>query len=156
MREIFIDNIIIPGKWYLITNIVETYLGELFYGKYMKLYKAPIYKLQNLQELPWNILKEDLGKVYELQEDKFYLSEITENIPELTEVYDPTPPTEIYVVMARRWGCQDAHSYICGTSFTPETAKQLALQEEYLRGGKYECEIYRTWIGSDIMIPLEP
>ena len=48
---------------------------------------------------------------------------------------------KVYTVHAYRWGQRERHSYLVGVYSTPERALSVAEQEEYDRGGKYDCEV---------------
>lgn len=50
----------------------------------------------------------------------------------------------IYVVLARRWGDRERHSYLVGVTLSELEADLFALAEEDSRGGKYSCEILRA------------
>jgi len=51
----------------------------------------------------------------------------------------------IYVVMARRWGEEETHSYICGWSPNACDACDIADDEAERRGGKYAGVVYRIY-----------
>jgi len=48
----------------------------------------------------------------------------------------------IYVVIARRWGDMETHSYLVGYEDTLEKAKEIAELEYEYRGGKYAGFVY--------------
>lgn len=54
---------------------------------------------------------------------------------------------KIYIVLARRWGEDETHSYLCGWSEDVEKAKDVAEKEADYRGGKYVCVVYETFEG---------
>lgn len=51
---------------------------------------------------------------------------------------------DVYVVLARRWGSQESHSYVVGVFSDYDKAEKEAMREEDYRGLKYECEVIRT------------
>jgi hypothetical protein len=55
----------------------------------------------------------------------------------------------IYIVMARRWGDDEARSYICGWAWNTTEACQIADKEAEYRGGKYAGVVYRVCQGWD-------
>ena len=55
----------------------------------------------------------------------------------------------LYVVHAYRWGDREKHSYHVGVFDKEERAIEAAEYEQLERGGKYECEIYKTPINND-------
>ncbi len=57
---------------------------------------------------------------------------------------DPDSGITVYVVLAKRWGCNERHSYVVGVGATVENAQEIANNEEQNRGGKYSCDILRT------------
>jgi phosphoribosylaminoimidazole-succinocarboxamide synthase len=48
---------------------------------------------------------------------------------------------EVFTVIAHRWGDDHNHSYFVGTYSDEALADEMALAEEYWRGGKYKCKI---------------
>ena len=51
--------------------------------------------------------------------------------------------SSIFIVLMRRWGNLEGHTYIAGTAETLPVAEELAKEEAYQRGGKYEYQIFR-------------
>ena len=49
--------------------------------------------------------------------------------------------TYIYTVTAYRYGDRERHSYVVGCFDTETAATKIAIEEEFLRGGKYSCEV---------------
>ena len=47
----------------------------------------------------------------------------------------------VYVVLAKRWGCNERHSYIVGARTDLVEAQILKDEHEEYRGGKYSCDI---------------
>ena len=47
----------------------------------------------------------------------------------------------VYVVLARRFGSYETHSYVVGVFDNIDLANKHADEEEDYRGGKYSCEI---------------
>jgi hypothetical protein len=47
----------------------------------------------------------------------------------------------ILVILAKRYGCNERHTYLVGAASTPENAKKIKDLHEGYRGGKYECSI---------------
>jgi len=55
--------------------------------------------------------------------------------------------TDVFVVMAHRWGDPELHSYVVGVFSTREAAEYAFETEEIDRGGKYGCSIRRFDLG---------
>lgn len=49
----------------------------------------------------------------------------------------------IYVIIAYRWNDSERHSYLVGTHFDLEKAKEIAEKEADCRGGKYSVRVYK-------------
>lgn len=49
----------------------------------------------------------------------------------------------MYIVLAHRWGDVEGHTYVVGIFDSLRDAVEVAIAEEYWRGGKYECRIQR-------------
>ncbi len=56
----------------------------------------------------------------------------------------------IYIVLARRWGDDESHSYIIGGFSNKYKAQKAAIEVHKSRGGKYECEIIEMNINEGI------
>ena len=57
---------------------------------------------------------------------------------------------KVYTVNARRFGSNEAHSYLIGVYPKKHQAQNAARVEEEWRGGKYECEIIEWLLGEGI------
>jgi len=151
----YIYKTILQGRWYIVTIDSEEYLGQEVLGGLIRIYRVSLPEnFWDSPVLPWTLQREFTGKV--MRREKPGSCNLVETQEEAPDNYDPTPPTEIYVSIARRWGDPEMHSYICGTSYTLQGIREISENQEYLRGGKYKCDIYKSWVGSDIMIPLNP
>lgn len=53
---------------------------------------------------------------------------------------------EAYVVIARRWGERDSHSYPIGIFAKKHKAIKSAEQHADYRGGKYACIVYEATV----------
>ena len=54
----------------------------------------------------------------------------------------------IYVVTAKRWGENETHNYIVGSSIDYTTATEIAEEETDYRGGKYACIVEHVPLGN--------
>jgi len=50
---------------------------------------------------------------------------------------------ELYVVIMRRWGDPEAHSYLLGVFDDPEKATKAGTDEMTRRGNKYDMDMWR-------------
>lgn len=44
---------------------------------------------------------------------------------------------KVYVVLMRRWGDIETHSYVKGICSSLDSAREMGVSEEHYRGGKY-------------------
>ncbi len=65
-----------------------------------------------------------------------------DNCREVSESTEAPCYAKLFTVHAYRWGDRSNHSYPVGVFTTIGEAKAAKVDEEYERGGKYECEIY--------------
>ena len=55
---------------------------------------------------------------------------------------------KVYVVVMRRFGDSELHSYAQGVFTKKHQAKKAGIAEEYFRGGKYEAVLYEFELDS--------
>lgn len=53
-----------------------------------------------------------------------------------------------YVVIAKRYGCEERHQYLVGVTQDRSVSLKMARTEEEYRGGKYLCAVYWCAFGS--------
>ena len=51
---------------------------------------------------------------------------------------------DVYVLLMRRWGDSEGHTYVRGVFGDKEMAEKIGAEEKEYRGGKYEPDIVKV------------
>ncbi len=60
----------------------------------------------------------------------------------------------MYIVISKKWGEDNTHSYIAGWHYRLSKAKTIADDERNRRGGAYSCVVYKIKQRNDVQVEV--
>lgn len=148
--------ILVRDHYYIVESGGSFEFGIKILGDYLVTWPLPNFmedEVLKLIKMPWDLYHELYQRVaptktYRIKKDSSLLDVDAAPLPIMAIEAPKIPLTPVYTVMVRRWGSQEGHTYLVGTSSTYEGALELGKTEEFLRGGKYKAEIRRGYLES--------